>query len=182
MSAPKLAGPRVSLGPIEGQTNLSRWATWFRDEEFQHGLDAGSPILFNPVQLQSWLEKNTAGRILLGIFLQEDAQLIGFFELSGFDWTAHNAWVAIGIGERALWGQGLGREAMQLGLGYAFEVLNLWRVNLSVHAYNQRAYRSYLHCGFQEEGRGRQVLLRFGQRWDMIYMGILREEWASRQG
>jgi len=33
--------------------------------------------------------------------------------------------------------------------------------------------------GFVEEGRIRGEFLRQGKRWDMIFMGILREEWNN---
>jgi RimJ/RimL family protein N-acetyltransferase len=41
--------------------------------------------------------------------------------------------------------------------------------------------RSYEKCGFTIEGRVREAILKEGQRWDMIYMGILREEWEQLQ-
>ena len=53
------------------------------------------------------------------------------------------------------------------------------RVTLNVFEYNPRAIRSYEKSGFQHEGRVRGGLLKDGQRWDMIYMGILREEWLE---
>lgn len=45
--------------------------------------------------------------------------------------------------------------------------------------YNQRAIRSYEKAGFTVEGRARKFLNREGKRYDMIFMGILREEWES---
>jgi RimJ/RimL family protein N-acetyltransferase len=98
-------------------------------------------------------------------------------DLAGFDWSARTAWTSIGIGSPENWGKGYGTEAMSLLAAYAFETVNLNRVNLNVFGYNERAFRSYLKCGFKEEGRVRQILLRNNQRWDMIYMGLLREEW-----
>ena len=41
--------------------------------------------------------------------------------------------------------------------------------------------RSYIKSGFVVEGRARRMFMREGQRWDFIYMGILRDEWASWQ-
>ena len=65
-------------------------------------------------------------------------------------------------------------------LRYAFLELNLQRVSLDVFDYNQRAIRSYEKAGFTLEGRQRGVLLREGKRWDLVYMGILREEWLAQ--
>jgi RimJ/RimL family protein N-acetyltransferase len=59
--------------------------------------------------------------------------------------------------------------------------LNLYRVSLDVFAYNLRAIRCYEKAGFVVEGRARQFLNRDGRRWDLIYMGILGEEWGRQQ-
>jgi len=64
-------------------------------------------------------------------------------------------------------------------LRYGFNELNLRRVTLTVFEYNPRAIRSYEKAGFQHEGRVRQALLRDGKRWDMFYMGILRDDWKK---
>ncbi len=85
--------------------------------------------------------------------------------------------MGIGIGERDYWGRGYGTDAMQVLLRYAFDELNLHRVSLGVFEYNTRAIRAYEKAGFVVEGRGPQELHRDGRRWDMIFMGILREEW-----
>jgi RimJ/RimL family protein N-acetyltransferase len=68
---------------------------------------------------------------------------------------------------------------MRVMLRYAFRELNLHRVTLTVFEYNPRAIRSYEKAGFVVEGRLRNWLNREGRRWDMIHMGILREEWET---
>jgi RimJ/RimL family protein N-acetyltransferase len=69
---------------------------------------------------------------------------------------------------------------MKIILRYAFMEVNLQRVTLNVFEYNPRAVRTYEKTGFRHEGRMRQVLNREGKRWDMLFMGILREEWMKR--
>lgn len=49
------------------------------------------------------------------------------------------------------------------------------------HPYNQRGIRSYEKAGFILEGRERQMILREGRRWDVLFMGILREDWIKLQ-
>ncbi len=107
--------------------------------------------------------------------------MIGFLNLSGFNWTAREAWLGVGIGEREYWGKGYGTDAVNILLRFAFQELNLNRVSLDVFEYNERAVRSYEKLGFQHEGRLRQLLNRFDRRWDLIYMGILRQEWEQKQ-
>jgi len=119
--------------------------------------------------------------ITLGIRLLVDDLIIGFISLGGFNWQARSAWVGIGIGEPDYRGKGYGSDAMNVMARYAFCYLNLNRINLNVFEFNPRAVRSYEKCGFVHEGRERQWLNRGGQRWDLIYMGLLREDWLARQ-
>ena len=42
-----------------------------------------------------------------------------------------------------------------------------------------RAIRAYRACGFVEEGRLRQHVWSDGAYIDLVYMGILREEWGE---
>ena len=111
--------------------------------------------------------------------LHEDRK-IGLIGLNGIRWVHGDAWVGIGLGERDYWGKGYGTDAMLVLQRYAFEELNLHRLSLTVFDYNQRAVRSYEKAGFIVEGRARQYLNREGQRYDMVFMGILREEWGKR--
>jgi RimJ/RimL family protein N-acetyltransferase len=48
-----------------------------------------------------------------------------------------------------------------------------------VFEYNQRGVRSYEKAGFVFEGRQRGMILREGRRWDVLFMGILREDWQK---
>ena len=47
--------------------------------------------------------------------------------------------------------------------------------------FNERAIRSYEKAGFRVEGREREAIIRDGQRWDELSMGILQPEWRARQ-
>lgn len=53
---------------------------------------------------------------------------------------------------------------------------------LNTLASSARAVRCYAACGFQEEGRMRQHDFINGKYEDVLAMGLLREEWATRRG
>ena len=103
-------------------------------------------------------------------------------DLTVVDWGNRDAFVGIGIGEREFWGKGYGTDAMELILRYAFAELNLRRVSLTVFEFNQRAVRSYEKAGFRLEGRQRHGMQREGRRWDILFMGIMHEEWMENYG
>ncbi len=69
---------------------------------------------------------------------------------------------------------------MRLIVQYGFIELNLRRITVGLHSYNPRALKSYEKVGFKMEGRVRGEGLRDGQRYDGLYMGILREEWMAQ--
>ena len=107
--------------------------------------------------------------------------LIGEVDLWLESWAHGEAWTGVVIGERDRWGHGYGTEALWLILRYAFTELNVRRVSLNVFANNLRAIRSYEKTGFRHEGVVRSDCRRDGERWDTVFMGILREEWLKNE-
>jgi len=85
--------------------------------------------------------------------------------------------LGIMIGEKAYWSQGYGTDALRTIVRFAFEEMNLNRVQLHVFAYNDRAFAAYRKAGFVEEGRRRQAHYADGAYHDAIVMSVLRDEW-----
>lgn len=175
------AGKLVRLVAFDPEKDTEAMARWNRSSEYQQLLDSNPAAVHSPASMKEWMEKHANELYNFGIYAIEDDLLIGQVDLSGVDWVARNCWVGIGIGDPAYWGKGYGSDAMNEILRFGFEWLNLNRVSLTVFEYNERAYRSYLKCGFKEEGRLRQWMQRSGERFDLIFMGILREEWMACQ-
>jgi RimJ/RimL family protein N-acetyltransferase len=171
-----------ALDPAEAAPYAVRWG---RNAAYQRLLNSDPPRLWSVPAVKDWLEKGQreqgpAGGGFLIETLQEP-RVIGFVDLEGISWLHGDAWVGIGIGDPEDWSLGYGTDAMQVLLRYAFQELNLFRVSLTVFSYNERAVRSYEKAGFVHEGRARRALRRDGRWWDLIFMGILRPEWAEVQ-
>jgi RimJ/RimL family protein N-acetyltransferase len=91
----------------------------------------------------------------------------------------HRATYAVGLFAAALRGQGLGREITRLVVAWGFDGLGLHRIELEVLAFNSRAIRCYLACGFRQEGVRREAEL-YPDGWkDLISMGLLRSEYEA---
>lgn len=145
-------------------------------------LSAETAFPRNEQQVAEWVREGQRGKenFLFSIRLLETNEMIGFFsELGDVLWNNRNCWLAIGIGERAYWDKGYGLEASTLGLDFAFNELNLHRVQLTVFSYNERAIALYEKLGFTREGLHREAILRNGQWYDMILYGMLENEWAT---
>ena len=82
--------------------------------------------------------------------------------------------------EKNYWGKGLGTEALKTILDYAFLELSLRRISLRVFSLNVKAIHIYTNLGFIQEGVSRQCLYRNGEWHDIIYMGILKEEYLKK--
>lgn len=157
---------------------------WESDSEYHRLADSDPAYMWSEKKVKEWIEKmdERENRFGFSIHSLAEDKFIGFIGLFIEQWTSGEAWVGIAIGERDFWGRGYGTDAMRLILGYAFLELNLRRVSLGLHGYNQRALKSYEKAGFKMEGVIRSEIGREGRRWDSLFMGILREEWLALEG
>lgn len=172
-------GSLVRLTAFDIEKDSKEMEIWSRDSFYLRLLDAAAGGPFNTRMIVESLEKHDQDPYLFAIRTLPDDRLIGEIGFGGIDWAARNAWVGIGIGVKEYWGHGYGTEAMRLMLRFGFAELNLHRVSLDVFDYNARAIRSYQKAGFTIEGRERKALRRSGERFDIVYMGILRSEWET---
>jgi RimJ/RimL family protein N-acetyltransferase len=178
-----LKGNLVRLSGIDPDELSQGFARWSRDSEFKRLLDFDPARLHSTKATKEWIEKHLESEknaFWFSIRALKDDRLLGDIELAVTNWSNADAFVGLGIGERDFWGQGYGTDAMRVILRYGFLELNLRRVTLNVFEYNERAIRSYEKAGFCCEGRQRQAMQREGRRWDILYMGILREEWMEQ--
>lgn len=88
---------------------------------------------------------------------------------------------AVGIFDEQVLNQGVGTEITQTVLKYAFETLELHRVDLKVLAFNKRAIACYEKCGFVREGVEREGAYIEGKWEDDWIMSILEQEYRARQ-
>lgn len=178
-------GKLVRLAAIDAEAMSKAQVRWRMDSGFYRLYDSDPLRPFTSRQIKEWaektLEKLGSELVWFGIRTRAEDRLIGELMIENLQSMHREGWISIGLGEREYWGRGFGTEAMRLALRYAFQELNLHKVALNVFDYNERAVRSYEKAGFRHEGRVKEAVLREGQRWDLLYMGILRQEWEGMQ-
>lgn len=176
-------GKLVRLSALDPEEMSTAFAGWSLNSEYVRLLNSSAHRMQSAKSIAKWMEKELAetspASHYFSIRTLADDKLIGDLGLDVVNWSGHDAFVGLGIGETEYWGKGYGTDAMNILLRFAFTEINLRRVTLNVFEYNPRAIRSYEKAGFRHEGRMRQVLNKEGRRWDMLYMGILREEWMK---
>lgn len=104
---------------------------------------------------------------------------VGSTGLHQINWKDRCAIFGIALGEKTYWDRGYGTDATRTMLRFAFEELNLNRVELEVFDENLRARRCYEKVGFRHEGTRRQAVFTEGVYHDVHLMSILREEFQS---
>ena len=116
--------------------------------------------------------------VMLGI--EYEGQLVGYVQLALIDDDERRAAVGILVGEKNMWGHGIGKTALRILLDYAFTVRNLERVYAEVYGFNQRSLRLMERVGFQKEGVLRQHEIHNGARQDMHFFGMLKAEFYQK--
>ena len=177
-----LRGEKVILRSIE-RNDLERLWEFNNDLEVElaSGGDPAMPQSLQRLQAQFDAEWGKGGRDGTSFAIEVDSKFVGHCALFQFDEIAHTCELGITIGDKDYWGRGYGREAIRLLLDYAFRLRNVRRVYLSVNGNNERAIRAYRACGFVEEGRLRAHVWSDGQYVDLVYMGILSDEWQGKE-
>lgn len=176
---PYLNGERIVLRDYRLE-DLSHIRKWVNDREITGTLHD----VFNFPQtlhdsesfLKMMMESGSSTKGFV-IAERESHEYIGQIDLHHIDWKNRCATMGIVIGRQELLGKGYGHEAIELLKDFVFNTINLHRLELDVYENNPRAYSCYLKSGFVEEGRLRKKLYRDGQYWDIIQMGLLREDY-----
>ena len=175
-----LEGQKVRLRPTE-ERDLPRFVEWLADRDVTRWLAAmGDPPTLEDER--EWYERRREDTesVMWSIETLE-GRLAGNVELR-LTPRAKRAEMGIAIQDKALWSRGLGTDAVRLVLRYAFEELELNRVELTTDEDNSRAVRCYEKCGFAREGLLRQHRLIDGKFGNTVMMAVLREEWRRREG
>jgi len=176
---PFLIGERIYLRPLERE-DAPIFVPWVNDQEITRNL-----ILYRPMnrdQEEEFIARASKqqGGMVLGIALRKDDRLIGNTGFHALHLKDRHAGFGILIGDKTEWDRGHGTEATALMARYGFETLNLNRIWLHVYEHNSRGRRAYEKVGYRVEGTLRKHNYREGRYWDVIVMGLLREEWDNR--
>ena len=105
-----------------------------------------------------------------GWSIEYEGRLVGTARLNRLDLTARSAWYAIGLYDPSVWGRGLGTEATQLVLTFAFQRVRLQDIFLRVLDYNHRAIAAYKKSGFVVERVERDSVMVAGKRHSDLVM------------
>ncbi len=161
--------------------HVSPFYEWLNDEEsIKYSLSAFQKIN-NQNEVDLWFNtvlKDKKG-LNLGIFLKDSEQLIGFAGICKLSSLNKSGEFFIFIGDKSMWGKGIGCEVAKQILKIAFLEKGLNRLMLTVSEPNIGGVKAYQKAGFIYEGKSRQACFRDGEFHDKLIMSILKEEYLQ---
>lgn len=146
---------------------------WISTEEDM--VQFSGPIFTFPItheQLRRYI--STENRMVFRVTDSETGQIIGHAELNAIDTRNKNARVCrVLVGNVGMRSKGYGVEIIRALIKYAFEILDLHRLDLGVFDFNKPAIKCYQKCGFEIEGLLRENTRVGDVYWSTYNMGII---------
>ncbi len=168
-----IKGKKVTLRALEKE-DLSNCWRWINDPEITEGLYMIFPV--SRYEEEKWYESRINDDKNKYFAIEADEKHIGNIGLHNIDWINRKAELGILIGEKDYLNKGYGTDAIKTVLRYAFNKMNLHKIELRVYEFNKRAIRCYEKCGFKKEGVLRDDVYRDGKYHNTVIMSILRSE------
>ena len=113
-----------------------------------------------------------------GIALIETDQIIGTSTLFRLDDQSRRAEIGY-ILNRRFWGKGFVNEALTALVGFAFEKMNLHRLEADIEPRNLASRNVVERLGFQREGFLRERWIVGGELQDTLFYGLLESDWRK---
>jgi RimJ/RimL family protein N-acetyltransferase len=170
-----LEGDKVILTPME-EEDAEFLRTMENDPEVRYTLFLYRPLSREFAQKKVREMISSPDILMFMIMDKESGQIAGQTGLVRIDFVSRAAVFYIAIHDKASRSKGFGTEATQLMVDYAFQTLNLNRLQLHVNSENTPAVHIYKKAGFEIEGTLRQAMYHGGKYCDFYVMGKTRGE------
>ena len=143
-----------------------------------------SPPWTDLAQAEHWLldaqhDGDTGQALRLVLERRADQAVLGTCALHSLHAASRRAELGYALG-RPYWGAGYMHEALQALVTYAFETLDLHRLEADIDPRNQASAKALARLGFQLEGHLRERWIVAGEISDTGWYGLLAREWPAR--
>jgi len=179
----RLEGDRVVLRPLLA-ADARAYASAFRQDD-QMGRLLGveqDPTEADVVgRVEASAERARAGRgVQLAVCAASEDALLGEVLLHSFVWKHRRCEIGFWLSPGAR-GQGLAGDAVARTLRWAFDDLDIERMEMATTTDNAPTRQLAARVGFAEEGVQRKRNLERGVRVDMVVFGLLAGEWTRQR-
>ena len=178
---PTLATARLVLRALAPSDAAALFAIFGDPAVCRYWSRPALPDVHAATELQAEIARHFATRTLFqwGIAEQSTGVIVGTCTLAALSPEHRRAEVGFALGQ-AVWGRGYIAEALPALLAFAFDVLDLHRLEADVDPRNVRSIRALERVGFAREGYLRERYFLHDEVQDAIVYGLLRREWTGR--
>jgi [ribosomal protein S5]-alanine N-acetyltransferase len=177
MFGPVIQGQVARLRPPRTE-DAANMITWFEDMEVTHHLFRRNPPSLE--EEKEWIERMARDPNEVLWIVEHEGRAVGDTAIHGISWRDGSAMTGTVIGDKTVWGRGLGREVMQLRVRYAFTQLPLRKLKSGYLDGNEASGRAQAAAGYREVGRYRQEHFVGGSYVDLIVTEVLRDDWLKQ--
>ena len=177
MQPPFLEGEKTRLRALTKADISEHYLAWLNDPDvLRHRGPKAYPSTL--AELKCYVESiPRRGDLVLAICERDSGRHIGNIALNTVLWIHRSAELSIMIGAKDVWGQGLGKEAIDLVTRHAFESMGLNR--LWAESPNPAFNAAVKSLGWTHEGTKRQAFLIEGRFVDMNCWSMLADEYFA---
>ena len=174
-----IKGKFVTLRAIELE-DLELMKDMLNDSEIEDKV-VGWSFPVSSYQQKKWFENNNSSTNLRFIIETPEDGPVGLATLVDIDWKNRYATHGIKIGKKQLRSKGIGTDTVMAIMRYAFDELQLNRLNGSWFPTNIPSKNLYMKLGWKVEGIRRKYAYKKGEYRDLEICGILREEYYEKE-
>ncbi len=174
---PEIAGSSVKLRKFDASQIHDRYIAWLNDPVVNKLSRRGFAAPVSTEDAKSYLEGLSADEIVLGIYEGQIGH-VGNLKYGPVDWVNSRADISILIGEPAMWGSGVGKQAVYLVTRFLFDELGLNKVDAGSN--NPAFLRLVENLGWSVEGVLRQRIRIADGYSDNTLVGLLSTEFERR--
>lgn len=178
MYGPVIEGKLVRLRPPRAD-DAAVMITWFEDMEVTRFLMLRYPPGIDAEK--EWLDKMARDPDQVVWIVECEGRAVGTTAIHAIDWKNGFGTTGTVIGDKSVWGKGLGRELMQLRARYAFTQLPLRKLKSAYLGGNDASARAQAAAGYREVGRYKADLFTDGSWRDHVITEVLRVDWEKSQ-
>jgi RimJ/RimL family protein N-acetyltransferase len=177
-----LSDGRVVLRPLRAD-DAAPYAAAFRDDP-ELGRLVGNEADPDEATVRGWAARvpddAAEGKgVVLVVTDPTEQGFQGSTLLHSFDWQHRHCEVGVWLVPAAR-RQGLGSRVVSLMVSWALTELDLLRVEMTTTPDNEAICALAQRLGFTREGMLRKRNVERGRRIDVVWFGVLREEWRGR--
>lgn len=169
-------GKKVMLRAME-KSDLELARELLNSREVEH-LVIGWSFPISASQQEKWFEAHDGEQSSFRFVIEtKEEGAVGIATLADIDWKNRRARHGIKIMESKNREKGIGTDSIMAIMRYAFDELQLVRLDSAWFADNLPSKAVYMKCGWKEEGVRRKYVYQDGAYKDVIITGVLAEDY-----